>query len=130
MQNTAAQLTALDADGTLPVAFCGEVQLSPELAARITLPAASPAYKFSWVINTLLGGAQGDLYRYENPQTLVINWAQTAFGSNAQIYALMDYIGHPCQPATPEQQTAANTLAQTLPPGVTRQDGYLLVVLG
>lgn len=127
LQSVAAELQTIDPDGTLPVAFTGEVALPDDLTARITVPASNPAYKAAWVIHALLGGPMGTLAWCENPQTLVINWAQTAFGGHDQMYLLMEQIGRPCAAATPDQQAAADALAQTLESGVTRQDGYLLV---
>ena len=127
LEQTAADLAALDPTGTVPVVFAGEVTLSPELEARAAIPEGNPAYTAAWVIATALDGPQGTLYRYENPQTLVINWAQTAFGSHEQLYLLMEELGHTYSRPTAEQQAAGDALAETLPAGVTRQDGYLLV---
>lgn len=127
LEQTAADLESLDPAGTLPVVFTGEIELSPELEARAEIPAGSPSYTAAWVIATVLDGPQGILYRYENPQTLVINWAQTAFGSHEQMYLLMEELGHSYGRPTAEQQAAGDALAETLPAGVTRQDGYLLV---
>lgn len=127
LEQTAAGLENLDPTGTLPVVFTGEIELSPELEARAEIPAGSPSYTAAWVIATALDGPQGLLYRYENPQTLVINWAQTAFGSHEQMYLLMEELGHAYTRPTAEQQAAGDVLAETLPAGVTRQDGYLLV---
>lgn len=128
LDRVAADVTALDPGGALPVVFSGEVELSPELEARAAIPAGHPAYTAAWVIASVFGGAQGTLYRYENPQTLVINWAQTAFGSHEQMYLLMEQLGHEYLRPSPEQQSAGDTLADTLPAGVTLQDGYVLVV--
>lgn len=127
LEQTAADLEKLDPTGTLPVVFTGEIELSPELEARAEIPAGNPSYTVAWVIATALDGPQGLLYRYENPQTLVINWAQTAFGSHEQMYLLMEELGRSYIRPTAEQQAAGNALAETLPAGVTRQDGYLLV---
>lgn len=127
LEQTAADLLALDPSGTLPVVFTGEIELSPELEARAAIPAGNPAYTAAWVIATALDGPQGTLYRYENPQTLVINWAQTAFGTHEQMYLLMEELGHTYARPTQEQQTAGDALAETLPAGVSRQEGYLLV---
>lgn len=127
LEQTAADLERLDPAGTLPVVFTGEVELSPELEARAAIPAGHPAYTAAWVIATALDGPQGTLYRYENPQTLVINWAQTAFGNHEQMYLLMEELGHSYTRPTPEQQSAGDALAETLPAGVTRQEDYLLV---
>ena len=71
----------------------------------------------------------GDLDRYENPQTMVINWAQDAFGGKEQIALLMQQVGRPCALADADQQDAADTLAEAgeAPVGVSLQDGYLLV---
>lgn len=127
LTGAAARLDALDPGGALPVAFAGEVTLPPELAQRLVIPQANPAYKAAYLIAAVLGGPQGELYRYENPQTLVINWAQDAFGGKEQMYLLMEYIGRPCTAVTPDQQAEASALAETLEPGVTVQDGYILV---
>ena len=127
LTDTARALDALDPAGTMPVAFTGEVELPEELSRRLVVPAQNPAYKVSYLISAVLGGPFGELYRYENPQTLVINWAQDAFGGKEQLYLLMEQVGRPCAAVTPEQQSEADQLAQTLPDGVTMQDGYLLV---
>lgn len=127
LEQTAADLAALDPAGTLPVVFTGEIELSPELEARAAIPAGHPAYTAAWVVATALDGPQGTLYRYENPQTLVINWAQTAFGSHEQMYLLMEELGHVYARPTAEQQAAGDALAESLPAGVSKQDGYLLV---
>lgn len=127
LEQTAADLAALDPTGELPVVFSGEIELSPELEARAAIPAGNPAYTAAWVIATALDGPQGPLYRYENPQTLVINWAQTAFGSHEQMYLLMEELGYEYLRPSAEQQAAGDALAQELPAGVSRQDGYLLV---
>ena len=81
------------------------------------------------LIYTVLGGPLGDLDRYENPQTMVINWAQDAFGGKEQIVLLMQQVGRPCALADADQQDAANALAEAgeAPAGVSLQDGYLLV---
>lgn len=60
----------------------------------------------------MLGGPLGDLDRYENPQTMVINWAQDAFGGKEQIALLMQQVGRPCALADADQQDAADTLAE------------------
>lgn len=127
LEQTAADLADLDPTGELPVVFTGEIELSAELEARAAIPAGHPAYTAAWVIATTLDGPQGTLYRYENPQTLVINWAQTAFGSHEQMYLLMEELGHQYTRPTAEQQAAGDALAQDLPAGVSLQDGYLLV---
>lgn len=127
LEGAAAGIRALDPDGTLPVVFSGEVVLSPDLEARAAIPAGHPSYTAAWLIATAFGGPQGVLYRYENPQTLVINWAQTAFGSHEQMYLLMEQLGYEYLRPTPDQQTAGDALAQELGPGVTAQDGYVLV---
>ena len=86
-------------------------------------------YKRQYLIYTVLGGPLGDLDRYENPQTMVINWAQDAFGGKKQIALLMQQVGRPCALADADQQDAADTLAEAgeAPAGVSQQDGYLLV---
>lgn len=127
LEQTAADLAALDPTGKLPVVFTGEIELSAELEVRAAIPAGHPAYTAAWVIATALDGPQGTLYRYENPQTLVINWAQTAFGSHEQMYLLMAELGHEYTRPTAEQQAAGDALAQDLPAGVSLQDGYLLI---
>ena len=132
LQGVGAELAALDPSGSLPVAFCGEIALSDALQARAVLPPANPAYRAAWVVHALLGGPQGELYRYENPNQLVINWAQTAFGGHEQLYRLMDEVGAPCAQAAPEQQAAADALAGTLPHwpqagSVVAENGYILV---
>ncbi len=127
LDRVAADVAALDPQGALPVVFSGEVELSPELEARAAIPAGHPTYTAAWVIATVFGGPQGTLYRYENPQTLVINWAQTAFGGHEQMYLLMEQLGHEYLRPTPEQQAAGDALADTLPAGVTLQAGYVLV---
>ena len=126
---TADELNDLDPAGTLPVAFVGQAELSPELQDRLVIPAANPAYKAAYLIYTVLGGPLGDLDRYENPQTMVINWAQDAFGGKEQIALLMQQVGRPCALADADQQDAADTLAEAgeAPVGVSLQDGYLLV---
>ena len=126
---TADELNDLDPAGTLPVAFVGQAELSPELQDRLVIPAANPAYKAAYLIYTVLGGPLGDLDRYENPQTMVINWAQDAFGGKEQIALLMQQVGRPCALADADQQDAADTLAEAgeAPVGVSQQDGYLLV---
>lgn len=126
---TADELNDLDPAGTLPVAFVGQAELSPELQDRLVIPAANPAYKAAYLIYTVLGGPLGDLDRYENPQTMVINWAQDAFGGKEQIALLMQQVGRPCALADAGQQDAADTLAEAgeAPVGVSLQDGYLLV---
>lgn len=128
LNTAAARIAALDPQGTLPVVFSGEVELSPELEARAAIPAGHPTYTAAWLIATALGGPQGTLYRYENPQTLVINWAQTAFGGHEQMYLLMEQLGHEYARPTPEQQAAGDALAGTLPAGVSLQEGYILVL--
>ena len=107
----------------------GQAELSPELQDRLVIPAANPAYKAAYLIYTVLGGPLGDLDRYENPQTMVINWAQDAFGGKEQIALLMQQVGRPCTLADADQQDAADTLAEAgeAPVGVSLQDGYLLV---
>ena len=92
---TADELNDLDPAGTLPVAFVGQAELSPELQDRLVIPAANSAYKAAYLIYTVLGGPLGDLDRYENPQTMVINWAQDAFGGKEQIALLMQQVGRP-----------------------------------
>ena len=126
---TADELNDLDPAGTLPVAFVGQAELSPELQDRLVIPAANPAYKAAYLIYTVLGGPLGDLDRYENPQTMVINWAQDAFGGKEQIALLMQQVDRPCALADADQQDAADTLAEAgeAPVGVSLQDGYLLV---
>lgn len=126
---TADELNDLDPAGTLPVAFVGQAELSPELQDQLVIPAANPAYKAAYLIYTVLGGPLGDLDRYENPQTMVINWAQDAFGGKEQIALLMQQVGRPCALADADQQDAADTLAEAgeAPVGVSLQDGYLLV---
>lgn len=126
---TADELNDLDPAGALPVAFVGQAELSPELQDRLVIPAANPAYKAAYLIYTVLGGPLGDLDRYENPQTMVINWAQDAFGGKEQIALLMQQVGRPCALADADQQDAADTLAEAgeAPVGVSLQDGYLLV---
>ena len=126
---TADELNDLDPAGTLPVAFVGQAELSHELQDRLVIPAANPAYKAAYLIYTVLGGPLGDLDRYENPQTMVINWAQDAFGGKEQIALLMQQVGRPCALADADQQDAADTLAEAgeAPVGVSLQDGYLLV---
>ena len=129
LQTIGSELDALDPGGTLPVVFTGELgTLPPELEARAALGPNNPAYKVTYLVSALLGGAQGTLYRYENPNILVIDWAQTAFGSHAQMYLLMEYTGRACVAPTPEQQAAADAL-EGVEPGVSARDGYLLVHL-
>ena len=111
---TADELNDLDPAGTLPVAFVGQAELSPELQDRLVIPAANPAYKAAYLIYTVLGGPLGDLDRYENPQTMVINWAQDAFGGKEQIALLMQQVGRPCALADADQQDAADTPAQAI----------------
>lgn len=128
LADTAEQLDAMDPDGSMPVVFTGEIQLSEALARRAVIAPGNPAYKAAYLVAAVLGGPQGELYHYENPQTLVINWAQTAFGSHEQMYLLMEEIGRPCVRPTAEQQAAGDALAGTVPEGsVSAQDGYLLV---
>lgn len=129
LEKTAAQLDELDPTGTLPVAFVGEAELPEELQQRLVIPQTNPAYKAAYLIYAVLGGPLGDLERYENPQTLVINWAQDAFGGKQQMLLLMQQAGRPCTLAEPEQQDEANVLAAAgeAPAGVSQQDGYLLV---
>ena len=99
------------------------------------IPAANPAYKAAYLIYTVLGGPLGDLDRYENPQTMVINWAQDAFGGKEQIALLMQQVGRPCALADADQQDArcerieCSGMAEAgeAPVGVSLQDGYLLV---
>ena len=55
-------------------------QIKPRTAGPAGDPGGNPAYKAAYLIYTVLGGPLGDLDRYENPQTMVINWAQDAFG--------------------------------------------------
>ena len=43
------------------------------------------------------------------------------------MYLLMEELGHVYPRPTGEQQAAGDALAETMPAGVTRQDGYLLV---
>ena len=92
------------------------------------LPAQHPAYKAAWVLSVTLGAPMGDLYAHEEVNKSVINWAQSAFGTHAQMYLLMDEIGRPCAQPTADQQAAGDALAAGLSPGVSAQDGYLLVV--
>lgn len=128
LADTADQLDALDPTGSMPVVFTGEIQLSEVLTRRAVIAPGNPAYKAAYLVAAVLGGPQGELYHYENPQTLVINWAQTAFGSHEQMYLLMEEIGRPCVRPTAEQQAAGDALAGTVPEGsVSAQDGYLLV---
>ena len=128
LTDTAQQLDALDPTGELPVVFTGKIQLSEELTRRAVIAQSNPAYKVAYLVAAVLGGPQGELYHYENPQTLVINWAQTAFGSHEQMYLLMEQIGRPCARPTADQQAAGDALAGTTPEGsVSVQDGYLLV---
>lgn len=127
--SVASQLDELDPSRELPVAFCGEIELSPELHKKALIPLNTPTYSAAYCISLLFGGPLGELYRYESPMTLVINWAQVAFGTNEQMYILMDQIGRPCVPVEPQVQADAEKLAAVLPgESVTKQDGYLLVV--
>ncbi|HJA26539.1 MAG TPA: glucosyltransferase domain-containing protein [Candidatus Fournierella merdigallinarum] len=129
LQDVASQLDKLDPSRELPVAFCGELELSPELHDQALIPLNTPSYSAAYFISLALGGPLGELYRYGSPMTLVVNWAQVAFGTNEQMYILMDEIGRPCIPAGQQTQMAAENIAATLPDGsVTAQDGYLLVV--
>lgn len=127
LEQTAAELDALDPAGTLPVVFSGEIELPDAVTHR--LPAGHPAYKAAWVLSVTLGAPMGDLYPYEEVNESVINWAQSAFGSHDQMYLLMQQIGRPCAAPTEAQQAAGDALAAELPAGVTRQEGYLLVCL-
>jgi hypothetical protein len=137
LQSIGAQLAELRAQSgaELPVAFCGSISYPEQLTARYTIPAANPAYKAAWVFSTVLGGPTGTLYRCENPQTSVINWAQEAFGSHAQMYLLMRQTGTDCKECTAEQQAAADVAAQDMPDwpqagSVAVQNGCAVVHLG
>ena len=82
-----------------------------------------------------LGGVVGELFRYENPQTMVVAWAQGAFGTHEQTYRLMELAGRSCAAPTAAQQLAGEQLAESLPVwpaegSVSLQDGYLLVLPG
>ena len=82
-----------------------------------------------------LGGVVGELFRYENPQTMVVAWAQGAFGTHEQTYRLMELAGRSYAAPTAAQQLAGEQLAESLPVwpaegSVSLQDGYLLVCLG
>lgn len=126
LQTAAARLDELDPAGALPVAFTGVPELPDEVTRR--LPGDHPAYKAEWVLSVTLGMPMGDLYPYEEVTRSVIEWAQSAFGGHEQIYLLMDYAGRPCVRCTPDQQAAADALAEQLDPGsVTAQDGLLIV---
>ena len=126
--DTAARLDELDPTGTMPVAFAGKIELSPELTERLVIPASNPAYKAAYLIHAVLGGPLGELYRYENPETLVINWAQDAFGGKEQMYRLMEAVGRPCAAADDAQQQAANLTAESGEHGIAMQDGYIMVI--
>ena len=126
LADTAAALDALDPGGALPVVFSGTVTLPDAVSGR--LPAQHPAYKAAWVLSVTLGAPMGDLYAHEEVNKSVINWAQSAFGTHAQMYLLMDEIGRPCAQPTADQQAAGDALAAGRSPGVSAQDGYLLVV--
>ena len=126
LADTAAALDALDPGGALPVVFSSTVTLPDAVSGR--LPAQHPAYKAAWVLSVTLGAPMGDLYAHEEVNKSVINWAQSAFGTHAQMYLLMDEIGRPCAQPTADQQAAGDALAAGLSPGVSAQDGYLLVV--
>lgn len=132
LRTAAAELDALDPAGTLPVAFVGRVSLSQELTDRLVIPPQSPAYRAAFLVYAVLGGPLGELYSYENPQTLVINWAQDAFGGKEQMLLLMQQIGRPCTLADANRQAQAQALyeAGELPVGVTALDGCLVVNFG
>lgn len=93
---------------------------------------SNPAYKVQYILSLVLEAPMGDLYRYEEVNESVINWAQAAFGSHHQMYLLMEQIGRPCAEPSEAQQSEGNLLAEALPSwpqegSVTVQDGYLLV---
>ena len=120
LADTAAALDALDPGGALPVVFSGTVTLPDAVSGR--LPAQHPAYKAAWVLSVTLGAPMGDLYAHEEVNKSVINWAQSAFGTHAQMYLLMDEIGRPCAQPTADQQAAGDALARrSFPPASARR---------
>ena len=73
---TADELNDLDPAGTLPVAFVGQAELSPELQDRLVIPAANPAYKAAYLIYTVLGGRWGTWTGTRTRRQWSFNWAQ------------------------------------------------------
>ena len=135
LQGIAARLDELDPDGALPVVFCGSLPLPQQLHDRALIPLDNAAYRVSQAFTHRLGGVVGELFRYENPQTMVVAWAQGAFGTHEQTYRLMELAGRSCAAPTAAQQLAGEQLAESLPVwpaegSVSLQDGYLLVCLG
>ena len=135
LQGIAARLDELDPDGALPVVFCGSLPLPQQLHDRALIPPDNAAYRVSQAFTHRLGGVVGELFRYENPQTMVVAWAQGAFGTHEQTYRLMELAGRSCAAPTAAQQLAGEQLAESLPAwpaegSVSLQDGYLLVCLG
>ena len=135
LQGIAARLDELDPDGALPVVFCGSLPLPQQLHDRALIPPDNAAYRVSQAFTHRLGGVVGELFRYENPQTMGVAWAQGAFGTHAQTYRLMELAGRSCAAPTAAQQLAGEQLAESLPAwpaegSVSLQAGYLLVCLG